>query len=274
MILNPAVPCAATRHLLCPQWHASPMLVTITVNCGAVGSEANKGRICAARDSTAGFRMMRVRVVTDSLLAWALRVAYRFENRPGEWSRASSSPGAGNSSSRPRRHKHPGSGLPLVMLLSARATHAMLSNTCRSVVLRARQISQKMTPNGSTKTAIATHFQGRTCIRCHGHTRSAHAHRNDRPEPLPARRDSAPATSIRQEADTVNRNPSLAACACPSGGLNWARQIKGERSGRTTGPTRHPAAQGRAHRPEVRRSACLRRRPPTRGPRITSSSSG
>ena len=55
--LNPAVPCAATRHLLCPQWHASPMLVTITVNCGAVGSEANKGRICAARDSTAGFRI-------------------------------------------------------------------------------------------------------------------------------------------------------------------------------------------------------------------------
>ena len=26
--LNPAVPCAATRHLLHPQWHASPMLVT------------------------------------------------------------------------------------------------------------------------------------------------------------------------------------------------------------------------------------------------------
>ncbi len=61
-----------------------------------------------------------------------------------------------------KSHKHPGMGSPLAMLLSARATHAMLSNTCRSVVLRARQISQKMTPNGSTKTAIATHFQGRT----------------------------------------------------------------------------------------------------------------
>ena len=29
----------------------SPMLVTITVNCGAVGSEANKGRICAAEET-------------------------------------------------------------------------------------------------------------------------------------------------------------------------------------------------------------------------------
>ena len=40
------------------------MLVTITVNCGAVGSEANKGRICAARDSTAGFGLRDSRSIT------------------------------------------------------------------------------------------------------------------------------------------------------------------------------------------------------------------
>jgi hypothetical protein len=54
---NPAVDRAGIRHLLHPQLHASPMFVTKTVNCGAVGSEANKGRIYETWNSTAGFRL-------------------------------------------------------------------------------------------------------------------------------------------------------------------------------------------------------------------------
>ena len=82
IILNPAVPCAATRHLLCPQWHASPMLVTITVNCGAVGSEANKGRICAARDSTAGFRIIGHQPDQEELFCGTLALARQAEPFP------------------------------------------------------------------------------------------------------------------------------------------------------------------------------------------------
>jgi hypothetical protein len=40
--LNPAVPRAGTRHLLHPQRHASPVFVTKTVNCGAVGPRQTK----------------------------------------------------------------------------------------------------------------------------------------------------------------------------------------------------------------------------------------
>ena len=59
LILNPAVPCAGSRHLQHLQWHANPVFVTRRVNCGVVESEANKGRTCAARNSTAGFRLIR-----------------------------------------------------------------------------------------------------------------------------------------------------------------------------------------------------------------------
>jgi hypothetical protein len=57
LTLSPAVPRAGTRHLLYPQWHASPTFVAKTVNCGAVGSEANKGRIYETWNSTAGFKL-------------------------------------------------------------------------------------------------------------------------------------------------------------------------------------------------------------------------
>ena len=50
-----------------------PNACNITVNCGAVGSEANKGRICAARDSTAGFRLNSLGELRQAIFAGAVK---------------------------------------------------------------------------------------------------------------------------------------------------------------------------------------------------------
>ena len=67
-ILNPAVPGVKSRYHLYPQGFTNKALVTRKVICGAVGSEANKGRVCVGSDRTAGFRFMRQSLLLFSIV--------------------------------------------------------------------------------------------------------------------------------------------------------------------------------------------------------------
>jgi hypothetical protein len=65
IILNPAVPGVKFRYHMYPQEFINKALVTRKVICGAVGSEANKGRVCAGSDRTAGSRIMESWFLAD-----------------------------------------------------------------------------------------------------------------------------------------------------------------------------------------------------------------